>query len=113
MISTINGLPWQLISNISSPVKELGDLKKVSTHFSLKSLFNCNSLTKDSLLPIFFIPIFFNNSVKSPPEILIIDIAPLPGGEEHAIIVSVSEYTYFIEPLGREDTFVRLKPKSL
>ena len=57
-------------------------------------------------------PIFLKSSVKSPPEILIIDIAPLPRGEEHAIIVSVSEYTYFKEPLGREDTFVRPKPRN-
>jgi len=69
-------------------VKELGLLKKVSTHFSLKSRFNCISFTIAFLLTRFLIFNFWLKKVRSGPEILTKDIAPLPKGDEHAIIVS-------------------------
>ena len=85
---------------MSSPVKELGFLNKVSTHFSFNPSFISISLTFAS---------FALNSSKdkhsvkneiSGPETLIRAMAPTPGGEEHATIVSSRSINsvYFLGP---------------
>ena len=85
---------------MSSPVKELGFLNKVSTHFSLRPFFSSISVTFAS---------FALNSSKgkhsakneiSGLETLIREIAPTPGGDEQATIVSSRSINsvYFLGP---------------
>ena len=45
----------------------------------------------DVLSSIFLTPSFFTSRVKFFPETLTIEIAPVPGGEEHATIESEKE----------------------
>ena len=85
---------------MSSPVKELGFLKRVSTHFYLKPFLNSISVTFASFA---LSPSRDKLSAKnemSGLETLIKEIAPTPGGEEHATIVSSKAINsiYFLGP---------------
>ena len=79
-------LPWQLISTISSPVKELGFLKKTTRTWSIICFWNFNNVSFVLFGIIFFInDIFFKIFRLWSPEILITAIADLPVGVDKHI----------------------------
>ena len=85
---------------MSSPVKELGFLYKVSTHFSFKPFLSSISLTLASFAANSSKDKYLLKNEISGLETLIKEIAPTPGGEEHATIVSSRSINsvYFLGP---------------
>ena len=78
-------LPWQLISTISSPVKEFGLLKYVIITWSIMDFSNFNNVSFVLFGIIFFIEdIFFKILKLSFPDTLKIAIADLPVGVDRA-----------------------------
>ena len=73
---------------MSSPVRELGFLNKVSTHFSFRPFFSSISVTFASFALNLSKDKHSAKNEISGLETLTREIAPTPGGEEQATIVS-------------------------
>ena len=83
-------LPWVCISNISSPVYDEGDLKKIINPRSIIESLSSKKLTKFAVLleKFFFFVNFFATFKAFEPESLITPMAERPYGVDNAKIVS-------------------------